>query len=456
MILALLGCSCSDPTPPVAPPVDAGDEIGEVIPGPDTVVLIIGCTLRADRMGVYGNPRATTPYLDALAAEGAVFENMVSNAPWTRPSIGSISTGRYPLVLGIDDPAPAMNTTRGVHPDFETIGEAFQADGWTTVGSIANPNANAVFGMGQGFDTYHEAARLWREEHSKVSGADIVDEFLDIASAVEGRLYGQLVVIDTHRPLPIQARRPTQWGMEAMLDPTDLDKYDAALTLVDALVKQLDEGLAKLGREDRVLFFIGDHGEGMNSPEWAGRAHGRFLYDANVATPWIAHGPGVKAGNRVTGLAENVDIKPTLLDMLNVPSTFDTDGDSRAQVLAEGLSETGETGVFTETYFAADHRARWTTDEWTFINNYTVKHHRGVEERGRFELYAADDEEQAHDLYREQIEVGEALSLEMEKVRKSSFETQKVWTGEELSGDMQQALEALGYVEGGDGAPPEE
>ena len=451
MILLLLGCSCNDPVPePVEP-------VGEVIEGPDTVVLVIACTMRADRMGVYGNPRATTPYLDGLAAEGAVFERMLSNAPWTRPSIGSISTGRYPLVLGIDDPAPAMNTTRGVHPDFETIAEAFQADGWTTVGAVANPNANAVFGMAQGFDTYHEAAKLWREEHSKVPGAEVVESFLDIASAVEGRLYGQIVVIDSHKPLPVPARRPTQWGMDVMLDPSPLDQYDAALTYVDAVVEQLDAGLGALGREDRVLFFVGDHGEGMNEPEWAGRAHGRFLYDANVATPWIAHGPGIAPGNRVSGLAENVDLKPTLLDLLAVPSEAAVDGDSRAEVLREGRSETGETAVFTETYFASDHRARWSTPEWTLIANYTVGVQRGVEHRGRFELYRAEDDTQAATVYREHVETAKELSLDMEELRRQLMQEQRVWAGgEELSGDMQQALEALGYVEGGDGAPPEE
>ncbi len=442
MIWLLSGCSCSDPVPPVVVE-DPGDR------GPETVIVVIACTLRADRMGVYGNPRDTTPYLDSLAESGAVFENMLTNAPWTRPSIGSISTGRYPLALGIDDPAPKMNTTRGVHADFETIAEALQADGWTTVGAVANPNANAVFGMAQGFDTYHEAAKLWREEHSKVPGTAIVESFLDIASGVEGPLYGQLVVIDTHRPLPVQARRPTEFGIDVMLDPTDLDKYDAALKMVDDLV-------AELGREDRVLFFVGDHGEGINRPKWAGRAHGRYLYDANVRTPWIAHGPGIAGGNRVTGLAENVDLKPTLLEMFDVPSVATLDGDSRAGVLREGLSETGETAVFTETYFSSDHRGRWTTEDWTLIANYAAVAYKGAEDRGRFELYAHDDAKQADNLYADNGELAQGMSQDMEALRARLLEEQLVWSGEELSGAMQQALEALGYVEGGDGAPRDE
>jgi len=447
MILLLLGCSCSDVAPPVV----------EVEPeAPRTIVMVIGCTLRADRIGAYGNNRDTTPYLDLLARDGAIFERMVANAPWTRPSIGSLSTGRYPLALGIDDPAPAMNTTRGVHPDFETIAEVFQAGGWTTVGGVANPNANTVFGLAQGFDLYDEPDKLWREEHSKLAGNELVDTFLANAATVEGDLYGQLVIIDTHKPLPVAARRPAKWGVDAMMNPTEVDKYDAALEYVDEAVARLDEGLKELGRGDRVLFVVGDHGEGLRTPSWAGKAHGRMLYDANVGTPWIAHGSGIASGNRVTGLAENVDLKPTLLELAELESEVRMDGDSRARVLQEGLAETGETGVFTETYFASDHRARWTTPEWTYIANYTIGSRKDVEDRGRFELYAADDLEQAETVYADNMLVAKELADAMEVVREAALEEQLVWsTGDELDVDMERALEALGYVEGQDGAPPE-
>jgi glucan phosphoethanolaminetransferase (alkaline phosphatase superfamily) len=72
-LLTLMTLACDAPTP--APRAfDAAE--------PDTVILVIGCTLRADRLHSYGNPRATSPTLDQLAAEGARVENLVSNAPW--------------------------------------------------------------------------------------------------------------------------------------------------------------------------------------------------------------------------------------------------------------------------------------------------------------------------------------------------------------------------------------
>ncbi len=42
--------------------------------------------LRADRLGVYGAPPDASPTLDALAREGIVFADAVSQASWTMPS----------------------------------------------------------------------------------------------------------------------------------------------------------------------------------------------------------------------------------------------------------------------------------------------------------------------------------------------------------------------------------
>ena len=412
-----------------------------------TVVLVIGCTLRADRIGAYGNPReGVSPYLDELAARGALFEEMHSNAPWTRPSIGSLTTGRYPLVLGIDDPGPGMNTTLGVHPDFETLGEAFTRGGYAAIGATANPNANGTFGMDQGFATYLELAALWREESSKIPGEEVVEAWLKSAARVQGDLFGQLVLIDTHAPLSQEARVPRHFGLEVMARPTKLDRYDAAVRIFSDAVQQLDEGLAELGREDRTLVIVGDHGEGLHTPKHAGKAHGRFLYDANIGTPWILSAPDIPPA-RVTGLASNVDVKPTLLDLGGVEPLEPADGHSRAGLLREGRTETGEAFVLTETYYSSDHRRRWTTPDWSLIET-TPKGARPIPvDRGSVELYAGDDQDQSENVAASQPEVVSQLSEEMAALRKQLMGQQKVWHAQALGDDLNAQLEALGYVE---------
>ena len=61
-----------------------------------SVFLISIDTLRADHLGCYGYERATSPAIDSLAEQGALFENALSPSSWTLPAHMSIFTSLYP------------------------------------------------------------------------------------------------------------------------------------------------------------------------------------------------------------------------------------------------------------------------------------------------------------------------------------------------------------------------
>src|SRR5262245_46845222 len=63
---------------------------------PPNVVMIVVDTLRADRLGAYGNRRGLTPFLDSLAQRGVLFDNASAPSSWTVPSVASLLTSRYP------------------------------------------------------------------------------------------------------------------------------------------------------------------------------------------------------------------------------------------------------------------------------------------------------------------------------------------------------------------------
>lgn len=63
-------------------------------PAPRGPVIVIAIdTLRADHLGLYGYERETSPRIDALAAEGVVFDHAFATASWTLPSMTSLLTG---------------------------------------------------------------------------------------------------------------------------------------------------------------------------------------------------------------------------------------------------------------------------------------------------------------------------------------------------------------------------
>ena len=54
------------------------------------VLLITVDTFRPDRLSGYGHDRQTSPYLDSLAADGALFEQALSSSSWTTPGLLSV------------------------------------------------------------------------------------------------------------------------------------------------------------------------------------------------------------------------------------------------------------------------------------------------------------------------------------------------------------------------------
>ena len=84
-----------DPPPPV---VRASDpltgERPDARPDMPNVVLVIGCTVRRDQTSLYADVAGTTPFLEALAAEGVTFEDVIAAAPWTKAASSAILHSR--------------------------------------------------------------------------------------------------------------------------------------------------------------------------------------------------------------------------------------------------------------------------------------------------------------------------------------------------------------------------
>ena len=72
-------------------------------PGRPNVLLVVIDTLRADRLHCHGARRTTSPHLDALAAQGVLFERAYAAAPWTLPAVASLLTSTYPSRHGVRD-----------------------------------------------------------------------------------------------------------------------------------------------------------------------------------------------------------------------------------------------------------------------------------------------------------------------------------------------------------------
>src|SRR6266850_383224 len=97
-----------------------------------SVLLITIDTLRADHLGCYGYGRPTSPHIDRLASEGALFERVTTSLPRTTQSIASILTGRFPKGHG------ARGLFSRLSQANVTLAEILKSEGYATGAFVSN------------------------------------------------------------------------------------------------------------------------------------------------------------------------------------------------------------------------------------------------------------------------------------------------------------------------------
>ena len=107
---------------------------------PPNVVIILFDTLRRDHVGTYGYDRDTTPTLDAIARDGLVFEHAIAQSSWTRPSVASFFTSRYPSDLhpNLYAELQGANVDEPLPDEALTLAEIFAENGYRTVAAATN------------------------------------------------------------------------------------------------------------------------------------------------------------------------------------------------------------------------------------------------------------------------------------------------------------------------------
>ncbi|MFZ2362463.1 MAG: sulfatase [Anaerolineae bacterium] len=136
---------------------------------PNVLIYIIDA-LRADHLSCYGYGRATSPAIDALAAEPGVvrFTRAYSPATWTKPVAASILSGCYPPAHGVRSRSDLF--IRAV----PRLPEILQAAGFSTAAVSTIGNVSSVLGFGIGFDHFVDLYKdpdLAREREVSNSGA---------------------------------------------------------------------------------------------------------------------------------------------------------------------------------------------------------------------------------------------------------------------------------------------
>ncbi|HWP67345.1 MAG TPA: sulfatase [Candidatus Limnocylindria bacterium] len=325
------------------------------------MLLVVADTLRADRLGAYGNRRGLTPFLDELAARGWVARRARAQASWTNPSVASILTSRYQSQHGIVDFASVL-------PSAElTLAEVLQSAGYATAAFSANGLIGATNGFAQGFDRFeahllaHDDAPAYlrvpvRTDRLAADALAWLDGVWREAPATPVFLYVQ--PMEPHSPYapppdvlarvrgakpPVDLRRASETMFIDATNPVDheqldeiLDAYNASVAAMDAALAELFAALEARGFFDQAVVVVtADHGEEFQ--EHGARGHGRTLFDETIHVPLIIVPPGDGGPGVVEHLVSSIDIAPTILELAGVPVPARFAGRSFASSLQGGI-----------------------------------------------------------------------------------------------------------------------
>jgi arylsulfatase A-like enzyme len=319
------------------------------------IVVVLCDQLRRQALGCAGDPNVSTPNLDALASDGARFENACSSYPVCVPARFTLLTGEPAHTRGV----PAIDYR--LSPAEETLADAFGDAGYHTAytgkwhlgGVHAYRNADSDVDRGRllnrtpiprelqgGFDT-------WRGFELRNGPFDTVyfenddpspkplegyqtDALFDLAmedlSETDRPFFHVLSVEPPHPPLVAPQADEDRWAdreltlrpnvPESEADPdlrSDARSYYAMVENLDANVGRLRRFLAESGLdEETVVVFLSDHGELLGSHGLRGK---QYPHEESIGVPFLAAGPGIEGDQVVAEPTCSEDWFPTLLGL---------------------------------------------------------------------------------------------------------------------------------------------
>ncbi len=290
------------------------------------VVVITTDTTRADVLGAYGSALGLTPYLDALARRGVVFERAYAPMAQTLPSHATLFTGLPPRAHG------SLENHYQLDERVETLAERLAAEGFHTAGFIGALVLEPPSGIAQGFEAWTQPAGANQKgmRSPDRAASEVTDDALAWLNGTERRRDAPFFIwahyFDPHReeggyqsPEGFKQRVPGE-ALMTMLEeratsgqfPPEVAGrlrwfaeewrgYAAAVAAMDEQIGRLVDGLAAAGLfEETVIVVAGDHGEGLM--EHGELQHGVNIFEELVHVPLIVLAPG-DAGAVLEGAA---------------------------------------------------------------------------------------------------------------------------------------------------------
>lgn len=400
-------------------------------PQPLNVLLITLDTTRADHIGCYGYKKAQTPTIDRLAAGGARFATAFSSVPITLPSHATMLTGLYPFRTRVRD-----NGLDKLADTTATLANVLRSHSYHTFAYVSAAVLDRTFGLNRGFDVYDDNVRVGRPDafrYEERAASQVTEAVIDDLGKVKPPYLLWVHYYDPHLPyVP-----PSPFDRRFADSP-----YDGEIAFVDSQLGHLLDALrAKKLLDNTLIIIAGDHGEALG--DHGEKTHGVFIYDALLHVPLIFNCPGRVAPKVVQGTSRLIDIFPTVLDYAGIPlpSTPPLDGESLKQAILKGqtsINEAYEESMLPANSFGWSPLFAIRTGRWHLIDAPEKELYRVLEDPRELT--------NVYDKYPAQVA---ALQKKLVPWKKAATEAIQAAPSAQISPELQESLQALGYVSAG-------
>lgn len=353
LILVVILAACGPAPSPVAEN-DAGR--------PPHVILVTVDTLRADRLGVYGHVRDTSPRIDRWAAGGVVFERAYAPSAVTCPTHASLFTSRLPPSTGV------LSNRQRFPGHLPTLMDVLGDAGYFTVGAVSSVALARQFGLQNELHRFDDDLTS-HELNRPGIGERPAEETLAAARRLVAErpadrpLFLWVHLIDPHGPY-VPPREADRFVSDAHYDEQSRGlplgdgpfpgraipgyqrlgehrevafyeaRYDAEIRYVDAELGAFFDHLEAEGiLGDALVILTSDHGETLaetNRPQVF--SHGVLAHEEVVRVPLIVRPPPTAPGASEIDWSDLVasrpvalvDLAPSVLEWLGLeaPESF--------------------------------------------------------------------------------------------------------------------------------------
>ena len=372
-------------------------------------------TLRPDHMGAYGYHRNTTPNMDEIARCGIRFDNMYTSDAPCLPSRAALITGMFGIhngAVGHGGTAADRRLTGRTRDFTDRIDEnnfnrIFRRAGLHTVSISTFAERHSSFWYNAGFnEIYNEGGRGgesaesvtpialdWLERNGKNDNwylhfhlwdphtpyrapesfgnpfenepvnSFITEEILESHQKLSSPHGAREIGMYTDRENPAFPRHP---GSVTDMDGVRrlYDGYDTGIAWADHACGLIFDKLRALGiYDDTAVIITSDHGENMG--ELGLYAEHATADEPTCHIPMIIKWPGVEGGRADKGLHYQLDLAPTLSELLNVPASPNWDGESFASVITDNKPAGRDSLVLSQMAHVCQRSARF--GDWLYI-----------------------------------------------------------------------------------------